>query len=153
VTGLTDAHGHVVSLGLSLVRVDLRDCQSPADCAARLKAMLPKVPAGAWVQGRGWDQNLFPDQQFPTKTPLDAVAPHTPVVLRRVDGPAVWVNSEALRRAHLTRETADPPGGRFIRDVSGELTGILVDRAIDLVELAIPPPGETEIEQAILRAQ
>src|SRR5262249_60837741 len=134
VPGLTDAHGHVVSLGLSLVRVDLRDCQSPADCAGRLNAMLPRVPPGAWVQGRGWDQNLFPEEQFPTKAALDAVTPNTPVVLRRVDGHAVWVNSEALRRAHLSRDTPDPPGGRFIRDASGELAGILGDRAIDLHE-------------------
>jgi predicted amidohydrolase YtcJ len=115
--------------------------------------MLPKISPGAWIQGRGWDQNLFPDQQFPTKAALDAVAPDSPVVLRRVDGHAVWVNSEALRRANLTRDTPDPAGGRFLRGTSGDLTGILVDRAIDLVELAIPPPSETEIEKAILRAQ
>ena len=53
VPGLTDAHGHVVGLGLSLVRVDLRSCQSPSDCAERVRDMLAKVPACAWIQGRG----------------------------------------------------------------------------------------------------
>ena len=66
VPALTDAHGHVVGLGLALVKVDLRSCRSPQDCAARVQAALPKLPPGAWVQGRGWDQNLYPDQQFPT---------------------------------------------------------------------------------------
>jgi predicted amidohydrolase YtcJ len=153
VPALTDAHGHVVGLGLALVRVDLRNCRSPEECASRVRDMLAKVPAGAWIQGRGWDQNLYPDQQFPTRAVLDAVSPTTPVVLRRVDGHAAWANSEALRRAKITRDTPEPPGGKILKDAKGEPTGILIDRAEDLVERAIPPPSDLEIEQAILRAQ
>jgi predicted amidohydrolase YtcJ len=153
VPALTDAHGHVVGLGLSLVRVDLRSCRSPGDCAGRVRGMLSRVPPGAWIQGRGWDQNLYPDQQFPTRAELDAVAPETPVYVRRVDGHAAWANSEALRRAKITRDTPDPPGGKVLKDAKGEPTGILIDRAGDLVDRAIPPPSELEIEQAILRAQ
>jgi len=153
VAGLTDAHGHVVGLGLSLGKVDLRGCRSAEDCAARVQAALPKLAPGGWLQGRGWDQNLYPDQQFPTRAPLDAVAPTTPVFVRRVDGHAGWANSEALRRASITRDTPDPPGGKILRDAKGEPTGVLVDRAEDLVADVIPPPSELEIEQAILRAQ
>jgi predicted amidohydrolase YtcJ len=153
VPALTDAHGHVVGLGQSLVRVNLRGCRSPADCAARVQAMLPKLAPGEWVQGRGWDQNLYPDQQFPTHAMLDAVAPTTPVYVRRVDGHAAWANSEALRRAKITRDTPNPPGGKILKDANGEPTGILVDRAEELVEHAIPPPSKEELEQAILRAQ
>jgi predicted amidohydrolase YtcJ len=153
VPALTDAHGHVVGLGLALVKIDLRSCRSPQDCAARVQAALPRLPPGAWVQGRGWDQNLYLDQQFPTRAALDAVAPRIPVWVRRVDGHAGWANSEALRRAHVTRDTADPPGGKILRDASGEPTGILVDRAEDLIENAIPPPSDVEVQQAILRAQ
>jgi predicted amidohydrolase YtcJ len=115
--------------------------------------MLAKVSSGAWIQGRGWDQNLYPDQQFPTRAVLDAVAPTTPVVLRRVDGHAAWANSEALRRAKITRDTPDPPGGKILKDAKGEPTGIVVDRAEELVERAIPIPSKEEVEQAILRAQ
>ena len=153
VPALTDAHGHVVGLGLSLVRVDLRGCRSPADCAERVRAILSKIPPGAWVRGRGWDQNLYPDQQFPTRAALDAVAPNTPVFVRRVDGHAGWANSEALRRANVTRDTPDPPGGRILRDASGEPTGIFIDHAEELVERAIPPASDLEVEHAILRAQ
>jgi len=153
VPGLTDAHGHLVGLGLSLVKVDLRSCRSSQDCAARVQSTLPKIPPGAWLLGRGWDQNLYPDQRFPTRASLDAVAPSTPVFVRRIDGHAGWANSEALRRAHITRDTPDPPGGRILRDAAGEPTGIVVDRASDLVEKAIPLPSDLEVEQAILRAQ
>jgi predicted amidohydrolase YtcJ len=153
VPALTDGHGHLVGLGLSLVKVNLRGCGSPEDCAERVRAALPKIPPGAWVQGRGWDQNLYPDKQFPTRASLDAVAPNTPVFVRRVDGHAVWANSEALRRAGITRDTTDPTGGKIIRDSWGEPTGILVDRAEELVEKIIPLPSDREVEQAILRAQ
>jgi len=153
VPALTDAHGHVVGLGLSLVRVELRSCRSPEDCAGRVRDMLAKVPSGSWIQGRGWDQNLYPDQQFPTRAALDAVAPNMPVYLRRVDGHAAWANSEALRRAKITRDTPDPPGGKILKDAQGEPTGILIDRAEELVENAIGLPSEAEVEQAILRAQ
>ena len=153
VPGLTDAHGHVVGLGLSMLRVNLRNCRSPEDCANRVRDMLSKVPSGSWIQGRGWDQNLYPDQQFPTRQTLDAVAPNTPVYLRRVDGHAAWANSEALRRAKITRDTPDPPGGKILKDAKGEPTGILVDRAEELVDHAIALPSEEEVEQAILRAQ
>ena len=153
VPALTDAHGHVVGLGLSMLRVDLRNCRSPEDCANRVRDMLSKIPSGSWIQGRGWDQNLYPDQQFPTRATLDAVAPNTPVYLRRVDGHAAWANSEALRRAKITRDTPDPPGGKILKDAKGEPTGILVDRAEDLVDHAIALPSEEEVEQAILRAQ
>jgi predicted amidohydrolase YtcJ len=152
VPGLTDAHSHVVGLGLSMIRVDLRNCRSPDDCANRVRDMLSKVPSGSWVQGRGWDQNLYPDQQFPARAALDAVAPNTPVYLRRVDGHAAWANSEALRRAKITRDTPDPPGGKILKDAKGEPTGILVDRAEELVD-ATSLPSEDEVEQAILRAQ
>jgi predicted amidohydrolase YtcJ len=153
VPALTDAHGHLFGLGLALTRVDLRNCGSPDDCANRVRDMLDKVPAGSWIQGRGWDQNLYPDQKFPTRATLDAVAPSTPVFVRRVDGHAAWVNSEALRRAKITRDTPDPPGGKILKDAQGEPTGILIDHAEELVDRAIPPPSDVEMEQAILRAQ
>jgi predicted amidohydrolase YtcJ len=63
------------------------------------------------------------------------------------------VNSEALRRAKITKTTADPAGGLIVRDASGEPTGILIDRAMELIEQVIPEPSAEELEQAILRAE
>ena len=65
-----------------------------------------------WIQGRGWDRDLYLDQQFPTRATLDAVAPDTPVYLRRVDGHAAWANSEALRQAKISRDTRTLPAAR-----------------------------------------
>src|SRR4051812_2203325 len=52
---------------------------------------------------------------LPGRAELDARFPTVPVMLTRVDGHALWVNAEALRRAAVTRQTADPPGGRILQ--------------------------------------
>src|SRR5437764_677014 len=64
--GLGDAHGHVGSLGRSLMQVACNGARSAAECGARAAELAKTLPAGAWVRGRGWDQNLWPGGQFPT---------------------------------------------------------------------------------------
>ncbi len=149
VPALTDAHAHLVGLGLARTQVDLRGCSSADDCARRVAAARPN--RGAWTLGRGWDQNRFSDGKFPTHAALDKIA--TPVWLERVDGHAGWANTAALQKAGVTRETKDPPGGKIVRDDKGEPTGVFVDNAMSLVDRAVPPPSRAELEAAILRAQ
>jgi predicted amidohydrolase YtcJ len=148
VPALTDAHAHLLGLGLEVVQVDLRGCASPDECARRLAHA-----SGAWVRGRGWDQNRFATAAFPTHEALDRVVPDRPVWLERVDGHAGWANRTALARAGVDRATPDPPGGRIVRDSAGNATGIFIDRAMELVTRVLPPPGPAEIEAAIVRAQ
>ena len=83
---------------------------------------------------------------------LDAAFPDTPVLLTRVDGHAVWANSEALRRAGVSSRTREPPGGRIVRRKDGEPTGVLVDNAIDLVEAKIPAPTDEQLEHRMIAA-
>ena len=73
-----------------------------AEAAARRHADGRRgLPAGAWVEGRGWDQNLWPGKEFPDARILDRALPDRPAVARRVDGHAVWVNTAALEgRGH-----------------------------------------------------
>lgn len=149
VPSVTDAHAHLVGLGLSLAAVELRGCASPDECARRVAAA--RANRGAWILGRGWDQNRFATPRFPTRAALDGIA--APVWLRRVDGHAAWANGAALRAAGIGRDTVAPAGGRIERDAHGDPTGIFVDAAMELVERAIPPPTSAEVETAIVRAQ
>jgi predicted amidohydrolase YtcJ len=146
--GLTDAHAHLYSLGVTAALVDLRGCASAEACAQRLTGN-----SRPWVLGHGWDQNRFAGGQFPTRATLDRVIADRPVWLERIDGHAGWANSAALARGNVTRDTKDPPGGRILRDDKGEPTGILIDAARELITRALPPPPPSEIEAAILRAQ
>src|SRR5690606_1369818 len=104
----------------------------------RLAAFGRERPEG-WLLGRGWDQNNWPGQQFPTAADLDALFPDRPVWLRRVDGHAGWANSAAM--ALVERELAgdwQPEGGRIMRDAQGRPTGVFIDAAMDLVDAVRP---------------
>jgi len=138
--GLIDAHGHVLGLGLSLLNADLRGTRSKAEIVARLRKQAAGLPAGAWLIGRGWDQNDWPEKAFPSAADLDAAFPERPVYLSRVDGHAAWANSAALRR--VERDLGgdwQPEGGRIERR-DGKPTGVFVDGAMGLLDAVMPKP-------------
>jgi predicted amidohydrolase YtcJ len=99
--------------------------------------------------GRGWDQNDWPDRQFPTHAALTEAAADRPVFLTRICGHAGWANRAALELAGIGPDTPDPPGGRILRDEDGQPTGVLIDAAQGLVAGKIPPPGKEETAEAL----
>lgn len=150
VPGLIDAHGHVGNLGLSRRQVDLVGARSKQEVIERLRAFARELPPGAWLQGRGWDQNDWPEKAFPTAADLDAAFPDRPVWLQRVDGHAGWANSAAMRA--VRRELGgswQPEGGQILRDAQGRPTGIFVDAAMALVDAAVPPLDEATALRAL----
>ena len=149
--GLTDAHIHLVGYGLSLTQVQLDGLASLQEAVARVAERARAAKAGAWIRGRGWNRNLWPGAPFPSKHDLDPVTPHNPVYLRSKDGHAAWMNTLALQKAGLARETPDPPGGQFERDPeTGELTGVLKEEpAIQVIEEAAGPVPLEERMEAI----
>jgi predicted amidohydrolase YtcJ len=150
--GFIDSHAHMEGLGALLMYLDLRGLDSPGLVVQRVAAEALTRPDGFWIRGSGWDQNRWPGQHFPTKELLDPVTPRHPVMLRRIDGHAVWVNSLALRLAKITRATPDPEGGRILRTANGKPTGVLIDRAVDLLLAAVPQPSREERKEAVERA-
>jgi len=149
--GLTDAHCHLYSLGLDLESVSVRALPSEADVVKVIADAAKTRPAGEWLIGRGWDQNRWPGQQFPTHATLDAIADR-PVLLRRVDGHAAWVNARALAAAKITKATPDPKGGKILRDAAGEPTGVLIDNAQALVDSVVPAASAAVRERRIRAA-
>jgi predicted amidohydrolase YtcJ len=142
--GLIDAHGHVFELGEIASGVEL---YSPTSLNGAVKAVADFArshPKNAWIIGFGWNQEIWKLGRFPTAAELDVVVKDRPVLLHRVDGHAIWVNTKALEMAGVTRETPDPAGGKIERDVSGKPTGVLVDAAMELVNKVVPLPTPAE---------
>lgn len=150
--GLIDAHAHVVGLGQLLTQVDLTGSASLDEALERVEQYAASNPDLPWIVGRGWNQELWQENDFPTAQDLDQVVDDRPVFLSRIDGHAAWVNSVALTIGDVTRETQDPVGGRVIRDAEGDPTGILVDAAETYVARFIPPESPAQLEEAIERA-
>ncbi len=149
--GLVDAHAHLHSLGRALGEVALEGTQSAAEVAQRVRETQKDAVPGAWVHGRGWDQNDWAVTEFPTWRDLTATEAN-PVYLGRVDGHALWLNRTALDACGITRDTPDPPGGRIIRDETGAPTGVLVDNAENLVLEHVPDPAPDEVDARLRRA-
>lgn len=147
--GLIDAHGHLLMLGASLLQVDVRDASSAQDAAKLVTQYAKAHPEQQWITGSGWNQELWPDRRFPTAAILDKAMAEHPVVLSRVDGHAVWINSQALALTGITKDTPDPAGGQIIRDAKGDATGVLVDNAMDLVNAVMPKDGPQQFQQML----
>jgi predicted amidohydrolase YtcJ len=141
--GLIDAHSHLLGLGQALSEVDLTGASTYEEVVRRVREAASRVPKGSWVRGRGWDQNLWPGQQFPSHEALTAAVPDHPVWLTRVDGHAALVNARAMTALGIGADTKDPSGGRFLRDASGRPSGVLVDNAMDVAGLPGPTPEES----------
>ena len=149
--GLIDAHGHVMDLGMESSRVQLQGTTSLAEAQQRIRAYGRAHPDSPWLLGGGWNQVLWNLGRFPRAGELDQAAGDRPAALWRVDGHAVWLDTEAMRMAGITRATSEPRGGRIERDAEGNPTGVLVDKAMELAERIVPSPTDAE-RRAALRA-
>ncbi len=151
VPGLIDAHAHLTGLAETFLKADLVGAGSKAEIVERLQAFARDLPEGAWLLGRGWDQNDWPEKTFPTREVLDEAFPNRPVWLVRIDGHAGWANSAAIVAAQPEglAGAPDPEGGAIIRDGVGAATGIFVDAAMGLIGRAAPEPSAEELERSL----
>ena len=150
--GLIDAHGHVMGLGFQQLNVDLMGISSLEATLDTLKSYAEANPDLEWIQGRGWNQTLWEENEFPTAADIDKVISDRPVWLSRVDGHAGWGNTMALQMAGVSKDPPDPQGGKIIRDGSGKATGVFIDAAQGFVESEIPAPTQKEQKLALEKA-
>jgi len=152
VPGIVDAHAHLLGLGNRLQRVNVAGSTSSDEVIERVKAWSKDVKPGAWILGRGWDQNRWTSKEFPTHDALSRAFPNNPVVITRVDGHAMLANAKAMQLARVSAASADPEGGRIIRLASGSPSGVFIDNAQNLIARAIPPSTPADTRKAILAA-
>ena len=150
--GFQDAHVHPVLGGLDMLRCDLHDLSTADEYIRAIRDYAERRPAGEWILGGGWSMDAFAGGT-PTRDLLDGVVSDRPAFLPNRDGHGAWVNSAALKRAGITRETPDPADGRIERDSLGEPSGTLHEGAQDLVGDLVPPAAEDELREALLTGQ
>ena len=150
--GFNDSHVHFMGGGMQLDNVDLRQAPSPQAFAALIGDRARQTPAGEWILGGDWDDQLWDPSSLPTRQLIDPVSPATPVFVNRFDGHMAVANSVALKLAGVTAATPDPPGGVIVRDAAGTPTGLLKDAAMALVNRVVPPFTPARRTQALTRA-
>lgn len=148
VPGLIDTHTHFKAAGMSDYVVVMARAKTVAEALDAIKQFAAKKQPGEWIIGSAWHPpSQLAEKRYLTRQEIDSVAPNNPVYLRTV-GHFSMANTMGLAKAGVTKDTPDPSGGKFERDSSGELTGVLVETAIEQVEQAVPPwTAEDELRQ------
>ena len=105
-----------------------------------------------WVTGRGWDQNDWTKKEFPDRTQLDKLFPKKPVMLTRVDGHAVLVNAEAIKRSGITEKNIKKPK-EALYDGSGNFSGVFLESTADIFKDMVPQPDASQKRKLLLEAE
>lgn len=149
IPGFIDSHAHVLGLGESLTELSLVGTTSAQEVVRRVAEKVKASRPGEWIRGRGWDQNDWGssngEKSFPTAGLLDKVSPDNPVILSRIDGHAIWVNSSAMKAAGVIDDTKlTVEGGKILRTSSGKPSGIFIDNAEQVIRSAVPAYSRSE---------
>lgn len=147
-----DSHCHILPTGLDLQKLHLGSCQTHGDVLQAVRDRLPDIEPGQWLHAVHYDQTKFPGAEHLHRDQLDAISTETPILLRHVNGHASVANSAALSAAGIREDEPDPTGGTFVRDGEGRLTGVLLERAHEIVTSRAPEPSLDQMVDAILAA-
>lgn len=164
--GFIDGHGHLLRLGQIRLELDLSKAASWNEVIAIVEEKIRQTGPGEWILATGWHQEKWLEtpapnvEGYPTAAAMDRISPDNPVMLVHASGHARFVNAKVLEMAGVTRATADPVGGRILREANGQPTGIFFDSAMELVTRAYaddlaqrtPEQVESQSRQAIRQA-
>ena len=141
--GFIDAHSHPAWGGIEeVVSVDC-DLRSIADIKAAIHARASKTRPGDWITGFKYDDTKVADGRPLRREDLDEAAPDSPVQVKHRGGHLAWYNSRAFALAHITADTPDPQGGRFLRR-DGQLDGCVEEKANEAFYKIIPSGSTPE---------
>ncbi len=151
VPGFTEGHAHVSST-IELTTGPFVEAKSIEECLKKVKDFADAHPENKTIEGGGFDPGLFgPDG--PTADLLDEIVPDRPVILSDEGHHSVWVNTIALEKAGITKDTPDPANGKINHYSNGQPSGFLQEMAIDLITPALTEPTVEDYKDAILYYQ
>jgi predicted amidohydrolase YtcJ len=146
IPGFVDAHTHFLAGALQLTRINLRSAKNRDEFARSVQAWAKENPSLPWVLGQWSD--VFLGGDLPGRNWVDEASRGKPLFLARFDMHSAIANSRALEIAGIGKNTPDPSGGRIVRDPrTGEPTGLLLEKAMDLVADKIPPLTDSQKAQ------
>lgn len=134
--GFIEGHGHYIGLGKSLQNLNFLKDTVWRDIEDKVKSKLKNTAKGEWLVGRGWHQEKWfetPEENYgayPTHNNLSQVSPDNPIMLVHASGHSLFANEAAMSKVGYSNESADPKGGKIIKNSNGELVGVFEERAM-----------------------
>jgi predicted amidohydrolase YtcJ len=147
--GFIDAHMHPGDGGRAMTLCDLKyqtmtRAVFQATIQACLDASKDKGP-DVWLEVGSWDRiGMTGLDGDPDKSTLDALKTHRPIQVRSTDFHTVLTNSRGLALAGINKHTINPGDGKYVRDSTGNPTGICEDGAADAMAAVVPAATDAE---------
>lgn len=150
--GFTDSHQHLEGVGRRTKTLSLFGIPTLAETVETIADWAENIPDGAWVTGRGWIEREWTDEErFLNKYDVDPFTPNKPLFMPRADGVSALVNSKAMEMAGVTRDTPDPEGGKFERDLDGTPNGYVLANAMNVFRAIIPGDSDAYLKDNLER--
>jgi predicted amidohydrolase YtcJ len=129
IPGLIESHVHATGAARAELIEPFVQLGSIAEIQQWVRAKAEKTPVGSWIRIPRVDTTRILERRLPTRGELDQAAPNHPVVFnwQYANRQIQILNTAALRGAGITRDTANPPRGKIVKDPDGEPTGRLED--------------------------
>ena len=154
IPGLCDSHMHFLAWASNAEKLNLRGSKSVKDIRGKLREYINNSSFNdeSWVEGRGWNQELFESgsNKMPTRYDIDNVAPNIPVVLSRVCGHVGVINTAALNKLGINCNTVIP-GGIIDKGADGEPDGIVRETALEFVWNKVPPSSDDDLNYLLYK--
>lgn len=151
--GMIEGHMHLMPFAADSLKLQLQG-KSKRQILDDVSKAASLLQPGAWLVGAmGWNNDLWADASYPTLAELDAAAPNNPVLLPRIDGHLIWVNTRAFELAGIDEHTPNPQGGEYMHTPDGKLQGCVSDTACEAIRALIPPLDSNGLYTALLNAQ
>lgn len=146
--GFIDSHVHLVTAGVGLASVQLRDASTPQEFTRRIREYAATIPPGTWITGGDWDHTLW-GGELPRHEWIDSVTPNNPVWVQRLDGHMALANKLAMAAGNVSKTTPDIAGGTIVRSAGGDPTGIFKDNAQSYVDNARAPYSDEMLDRGL----
>jgi predicted amidohydrolase YtcJ len=147
--GLVDGHMHpldggTVLRGCNLNYGRLTVAQMQVKIQACLDQTKDKEPDGWLVVSNWFQEAMLPAGTLMSRAMLDVLHTQRPILVESSFGHTGLANTRALQLAAISAKTPDPLGGMYVRDASGNPTGLLQDAAFEAVQSKLPEPTPAE---------
>lgn len=154
IPGFYDSHIHLLSYGYSKTMAYLDDCKCIDDVIETLKKHIEdnNIPAGSWVEGRGWNETDYPEGRVPNRFDLDKVSTEHMISIGRSCSFMCITNTKALEELGFFDELPELEAGTIEVDREGRPTGVFRAEAKEEVYSRLPKLGVRKIKESIVKA-
>jgi len=149
--GFCDCHLHPIMYMIYLLSPDFSTIGSFIQFKEYIKEFSKNKPKDQLIIGYNLNEERFEDPVLPTRWDLDDACPDKPLFVVRYDSHIGIANSKALELAGIDKSTIPPEGGEIRKNNDGDLTGVISEKALELLFSHMSLPSHEEMKKTLFR--